>query len=140
MTLEPFEVEVFYDGDCPICSREIEMIRRMDRHARIRFTNIVAPEFDPRPLRLTMDELMAHIRGRLPDGSMIQGVEVFRRLYAAVGFRRIVAASRLPGISQLLDAGYAIFARYRLRLTGRCTNAESCARSTRVQGAQTPRM
>ena len=79
---------------------------------------------------------MAHIRGRLSDGTLIQGVEVFRRLYAAVGFGRAVAVSRLPGISQLLDVGYAVFAKYRLRLTGRCVNAESCARSTQgVQGA-----
>jgi len=69
---------------------------------------------------------MAQMHGRLPDGTWLQGVEVFRRLYAAVGFGPLVLLSRLPLISQLRDWGYAVFARNRLRLTGRCT-ATSCS-------------
>jgi hypothetical protein len=37
-----------------------------------------------------------------------------------VGFRRLVSLSRLPGVRHLLELGYRLFARYRLRLTGRC--------------------
>ena len=66
--------------------------------------------------------LMDRIHGRLPDGSLIEGVEVFRQLYAAVGFRRLVAMTRLPGVDQLLTLAYQAFARNRLRLTGRCVN------------------
>jgi predicted DCC family thiol-disulfide oxidoreductase YuxK len=40
-------VEVFYDGDCPLCVREIRMLRRKDRAAKIVFTDIAAPTFDP---------------------------------------------------------------------------------------------
>lgn len=52
--------------------------------------------------------------------------DIFRRLYAAIGFGPLVFLSRLPLISQLLSWGYTVFARNRLRLTGRCT-ATSCA-------------
>jgi predicted DCC family thiol-disulfide oxidoreductase YuxK len=69
---------------------------------------------------------MARIHGRLSGATWLQGVEIFRRLYAAVGFGPLVFLSRLPLISQLLNWGYAVFARNRLRLTGRCT-AKSCA-------------
>jgi predicted DCC family thiol-disulfide oxidoreductase YuxK len=69
---------------------------------------------------------MARIHARLSDGTWIQGVEVFRRLYAAVGFGPLVAVSRWPGISQLLDRAYAVFARNRVRWFGRCT-ANTCA-------------
>jgi predicted DCC family thiol-disulfide oxidoreductase YuxK len=69
---------------------------------------------------LSWGMLMARIHGRLPDGAMIEGVEVFRRLYVAVGFGRLVALSRLPVVSHFLDVAYLLFARYRLRLTGRC--------------------
>jgi predicted DCC family thiol-disulfide oxidoreductase YuxK len=48
---------------------------------------------------------------------------VFRQLYAAVGFGRLVAVSRVPGISHLLRLGYHLFAKNRLRLTGRCADA-----------------
>ena len=126
------EVEVFYDGDCPLCLREINMLKRWDRLGRIQFTNIASPEFNPATVGKTFDELMSQIYGRLPDGTLIQGVEVFRRLYTAVGFGTLVTMTRWPGISQLLSAGYSIFAKNRLRLTGRCHNG-ACAVPSKVE-------
>ncbi len=115
-----FDVEVFYDGECPLCMREIRMLMRRDRHHRIRFTDIAAQGFDAAEVGRSFRALMERIHGRLPDGTLIQGVEVFRRLYAAVGFPRIVAVSRWPGISHLLALAYSLFAKNRLRFTGRC--------------------
>jgi predicted DCC family thiol-disulfide oxidoreductase YuxK len=121
-----FEIEVFHDGACPLCAREIRWLRRLDRRGRIRFTDIADPAFDPASVGLTFEALMARIHGRLPDGRIIEGVEVFRQLYAAAGFRRLAAVSRAPGLARLLDLGYWLFARNRLRLTGRCLD-QQCA-------------
>jgi predicted DCC family thiol-disulfide oxidoreductase YuxK len=121
------DVEVFYDGDCPLCMREIRMLMGRDREGRILFTDIAAPSFDPADVGLDRASLMDRIHGRLPSGELIEGVEVFRRLYAAVGFGTAVALSRAWGISQMLDAAYRVFARNRLRLTGRCADGV-CAR------------
>lgn len=115
------DIEVFYDGDCPLCLREINMLRRWDRRERIRFTDIAADEFSAEEVGIEMPALMSEIHGRLPSGEIIKGVEVFRRLYAAVGMKWAVAVSRWPGVRQLLDVGYRHFARHRLRLTGRCS-------------------
>lgn len=136
MAAEPgFEVEVFFDGDCPLCVREIELLRKLDKATQhIRFTDIQAADFSPEAVGLTFPDLMRRIHGRLPNGQLIEGTEVFRRLYAAVGFRRAVAFSRWPGVSQLLDAAYALFAKNRLRLTGRCTD-EVCTVPTRRHAA-----
>ncbi len=115
------QVEVFFDGDCPLCVREINMLRRMDRgRGRIAFTDIARDDFDPSELGVSWATLMDRIHGRLPDGALIEGVEVFRRLYAAVGFGPIVSLTRLPGISRALDWFYLQFAKNRLKLTGRC--------------------
>lgn len=119
------DVEVFYDGDCPLCVREINLLRRWDKEQRILFSDIASAEFNPEILGIDYSRLMAEIHGRLPDGSIITGVEVFRRLYSAVGFRWPVTLSRLPLIKQILDLGYVLFARNRLRLTGRC-GSEGC--------------
>jgi len=121
-----FQVEVFFDGACPLCRREIAMLRRWDRHQRIRCTDIAASDFHAEALGQSQNALMAEIHGRLPDGTWIKGVEVFRRLYAAVGFGPLVFLTRLPVLSQILDLGYRLFARNRLKLTGRCT-AETCS-------------
>ena len=121
-----YDFEVFYDGGCPLCVREIGMLRRWDRRQKIRFTDIDAADFRGQDFGKSYDELMAQMHGRLPDGTWIRGVEVFRRLYSAVGFGPLVFLSRFPGISQTLDLGYTLFARNRLRLTGRCTT-DSCS-------------
>jgi predicted DCC family thiol-disulfide oxidoreductase YuxK len=117
-----FDVEVFHDGACPLCAREIRVLRNLDRRGRIRFVDIAAEGFDAASVGLPRETLMDRIHGRLPDGTLIEGVEVFRRLYAAVGFGPLVALTRLPGVRQLLDVAYHAFARNRLRLTGRCAD------------------
>ncbi len=101
------------------------MLQRLDRKNRIRFTDIAAPDFDSAAVGVSWEALMERIHGRLADGTLIEGVDVFRHLYAAVGFRAIVSITRWPGISHLLDIAYGAFARNRLRLTGRCSG-ESC--------------
>ena len=120
--MNDFDVEVFYDGACPLCLREINMLRRRDHRARIRFTDIAADGFDADAVGVTWDALMERIHGRLPDGTLIEGVEVLRRLYAAAGFAPIVTLSRTPGVAQLLNFAYHLFAKNRLRLTGRCAD------------------
>ena len=120
-----FEIETFYDGDCPVCVREVAFLRRLDRKKRILFTDIASEQFDPRVVGISWDDLMDRIHARLADGTVVEGVEVFRRLYAAVGFGPVVSLTRIPGISNLLDLAYRSFAKNRIRLTGRCTD-ESC--------------
>jgi len=115
-----YEIEMFHDGGCPLCQREVNLMRRLDRNrGRIRFTDIAAPEFDASVYGLSQGDFMARIKARRPDGTWIDGVEVFRALYTAVGFGFAVRATRLPGVSHALEAGYDVFARNRLRLTGR---------------------
>jgi len=124
--MNDFDIQVFYDGACPLCTREMKMLARRDRRGRIRFTDIAAAGFDAAIYGLSWTALMERIHGRLPDGTIVEDVEVFRRLYAAIGFARLVRVSRAPGISQLLGLAYRVFAKSRLRLTGRCAD-DACA-------------
>lgn len=122
-----FDVEVFFDGECPLCMREIRMLQRRDRQGRIRFTDIASPTFQPAEYGKDQASFMAKIHGRLPDGTWLEGVEVFRRLYTAIGFGALAGVTRLPGIAQLADLAYESFAKNRLRLTGRCVKDASGA-------------
>ena len=113
-------IEMFHDGDCRLCNREVAMLRRLDTAGRVKFTDIARPDFDPSAYGQDLETLLAEIHARRPDGSWIRGVEVFRQLYSAVGFGCFVKLSRLPVLSQFLGLGYRVFAKNRLRLTGRC--------------------
>ena len=114
------EITVLYDGDCPLCVREIEMLRRRDPEGlRAGFEDIAAEGFDAARYGRTHGELMARIHGVLPSGELVEGVEVFRRVYAAVGLGWLVAPTGWPLLRPVFDAMYRLFARNRLRITGR---------------------
>lgn len=107
------QIEVFFDGACPICSREMAMIRRLDQNHKIKCTDIAAREFDANAQGLDAGAVNREIHGRLSDGRVVTGVEVFRQIYSSLGFRRWVAWSRRPRVSRFLDYCYTIFAKYR---------------------------
>lgn len=136
MTDRTWEFRVLYDGECPLCAREIGMLRRLDAgRGRLDLEDIAAPGFDPARYGTTLHELMARIHGVLPDGTRVEGVEVFRRAYSAVGLGWLVAPTRWPLLRPLADAAYRWFARNRLRLTGRrdaCTSDRCAVHSSRV--------
>lgn len=134
-----WEIRILYDGECPLCSREVALLRRRDRgRGRIDFEDIADPSFDPAAYGLDARQVMARIHGVLPDGTVIEGMDVFRRAYAAVGLGFLLAPTSWPGVRTLADRAYAIFARNRLRWTGRadacedggCVRKEPSARST----------
>ncbi len=121
------QFQVFFDGDCPLCQREINWLRKKDRNKQIDFIDIAADSFDEITHGKPYDTLMAQIHGRDQDGNWITGVEVFRRLYQAAGYGGLVKLTRLPVIKQGLDIVYRVFAKYRTRLTGRFhANGNAC--------------
>ncbi|NBC10322.1 MAG: DUF393 domain-containing protein [Planctomycetes bacterium] len=115
----PFDIKVLYDGQCPLCRRELAMLRRLDKHERIAAEDIADPAFDASRYGLTYAQAMGRIHGILPDGTIVRDVEVFRRLYRAVGLGWLLGWTAWPGLRRVADAGYRWFARHRLRLTGR---------------------
>lgn len=119
---QAWTVQVFFDGDCPLCVREIAMLSRLDRKQRIWFTDIAPADFRAGDWGTTYADLSDRIRGRLPSGEWVEGVEVFRLLYGAIGLAPLIPLTRLPGVKQLLDFGYEKFAKNRLKWTGRCVD------------------
>ena len=90
--IPPFEV--FFDGQCPLCRREIDMIRRMDRRGQLILTDIASDSFEPESVPL--DQLMREIHGRVVGGPYVTGVEVFRQIYQRVGWGAVVGPTRWP--------------------------------------------
>ena len=120
-------LELFFDGDCPLCAREVRLLKRLDKRETILFTDIAGPDFNAGDYGRSEAEFNATIHARTPQGVWITGFEVFRQLYNAVGFGLLVRLTRIPGIAQMLEAAYRVFAANRLRLTGRC-DAKTCSR------------
>ena len=61
------EITFLHDGDCPLCAREVAMLRRLDRgRGRLGFDDIAAPGFDAARYGATHAELMARIAASPP--------------------------------------------------------------------------
>lgn len=112
---------MLYDGECPLCLKEISMLKKRDNgQDKISFVDIASPDYEPEEYGgVTYGKAMGRIHGLLPDGSVIQGVEVFRRCYDAVGLGWVYAMTSLKPIERIVNVFYDIWARYRLPLTGR---------------------
>ena len=79
-----FDIEVFYDGACPLCTREMKMLARHDRRGRIRFTDITASDF----------EVATYIGRR--DGWGLTAERRFGRGTEPLAVRRAAAAPPAP--------------------------------------------
>ena len=62
---------------------------------------------------------MGKIHAILPDGEVVTNIEVFRRLYEAVGLGWVFAITKIEPFGTLIDRVYDVWAQYRLPITGR---------------------
>lgn len=62
---------------------------------------------------------MERIHAILPDGTVVTDVEVFRRLYEAVGLGWVYSATKYEPVMNAANWVYGIWAKYRLPITGR---------------------
>ncbi|PSC73939.1 thiol-disulfide oxidoreductase [Micractinium conductrix] len=116
-----WRIEMLYDGDCPLCMREVEMLQRRDAAAgRICFVDIAAPDYDAaQHAGVTFEQAMERIHAVEADGTVIKDVEVFRRLYEEVGLGWVYAVTKNRTVEGLANKVYDVWAKYRLPLTGR---------------------
>jgi predicted DCC family thiol-disulfide oxidoreductase YuxK len=116
-----WKIKLLYDGDCPLCLREVNFLKKRDAdRGLVAFVDIAADDYSPEAnAGITFEAAMGRIHAVLPDGTVIQNVEVFRRVYEILGMGWIYAITKLPVIGALADWLYGIWADRRLQLTGR---------------------
>ena len=119
--LPQWKIKLLYDGECPLCVREVNFLQKRDRgRGLVSFVDIAEDDYDPAENGgVDFATAMGRIHAVLADGAVIQNVEVFRRIYEILGIGWIYAATKWPIIGPVVDALYGIWADWRLALTGR---------------------
>lgn len=114
-------IKLLYDGECPLCMREVNFLQKKDAgRGKVAFVDIAANDYNPEEnAGIDFETAMGRIHGILPDGTVIKNVEVFRRVYEALGMGWVYAITKLPVLGGLANFIYGIWADLRLRLTGR---------------------
>lgn len=107
-------VKVWFDGDCPLCRREIAFMRRLDRKDAIHFVD-VAGEGDP-SCPVDQSELLARFHAE-EDGAIVSGAAAFAAMWRAIPVLRplgLVARNRT--VLGMLERLYKAFLKVRPRL------------------------
>jgi len=117
--MKPYPLTVYFDGECPICRREIDLMKIFNRRERLQFIDFSTSSYRPTDHGLNQCDLGRVIHARWSDGSLISGVEVFREMWEAIGLAFLARFTRLSIINNLLIKAYAWFAKNRLWLTRR---------------------
>src|SRR4051812_20730755 len=60
------QLKILYDGECPMCRREMEWLKRRDKHGQLGLEDIAAPGFDPLRYGCTREQVFAGIHAVLP--------------------------------------------------------------------------
>jgi len=118
---DSWQIKLLYDGDCPLCLREVNFLRKQDAgRGLVKFVDIAADNYDPVAHGgVDFATAMGRIHAVLADGTVIKNVEVFRRIYSLLGMGWIYAPTRWPVVGPLVDKLYDIWADLRLQVTGR---------------------
>ena len=116
-----WKIKLLYDGDCPLCLREVNFLSKRDAdRGLVNFVNISDADYNPEDnAGVDYETAMGRIHAILPSGDVITDVEVFRRTYNILGMGWIYAATTWPVIGPFVDWVYARWAERRLALTGR---------------------
>jgi predicted DCC family thiol-disulfide oxidoreductase YuxK len=101
---------LYFDGDCPVCSREVAMYRRQPGADGVCWIDVARCEAADLGSGLTREAAMARLHLRRLDGRLVSGAEAFAALWQALP--RWSWLGRLLGSGaglRLLEAGYGAF-------------------------------
>ena len=144
-----WKIKLLYDGECPLCLREVNFLQKQDAgRGLVAFVDIAAENYNPEENGgISFAAAMGRIHAVLADGTILQNVEVFRQVYDILGIGWIYAATKWPVIGFLVDIIYEIWASWRLNLTGRpnlktilaerqkrleCNSSNRCSQSVKI--------
>lgn len=106
--------KVWFDGACPLCLREIAVMKRLDRGGAIDFVD-VSVSADP-SCPIDQSELLARFHAE-ENGRVLSGAEAFAAMWRAIPLLRplgLIARNR--AILGVLERLYIVFLRVRPRL------------------------
>jgi predicted DCC family thiol-disulfide oxidoreductase YuxK len=109
-TVDEPQVTVWYDNDCPLCVREISLMRRLDRRNAIDFVSIQGGSGCP----ISDDELMARFHARERGEPIVSGAAAFAAMWRAIpALRPLGLLARVPPVLWMLERMYLGFLRIR---------------------------
>jgi predicted DCC family thiol-disulfide oxidoreductase YuxK len=107
---------IFYDGNCPLCAKEMHKLKIADINNKITLENIHDAHFEQRFRHIKRSEAEAFLHGQTDSGAMIYGLDVTLTAWNSVGQHRWLNILKLPLINTFANMAYWVFAKYRKQI------------------------
>lgn len=105
---------VWHDDTCPLCRREIALMRRLDRRGAIQFVALASAPDAACPVDRAA--LLARFHAS-EDGRLLSGAAAFAAMWRAIPILRPLGlAARSPLVLSFLERMYLAFLKIRPRL------------------------
>ncbi|KAI3996325.1 hypothetical protein MKX01_026793 [Papaver californicum] len=133
-----WKIKMLYDGDCPLCMKEVNMLTERNKmYGTIKFVDISSEDYSPEDNQgIDYKTAMGTIHAIQSDGTVVTSVEAFRRLYEEVGLGWIYAITKYKPIAVVANAVYAVWAKYRMQITGRPSLEDVLEARMKKQGGE----
>ena len=106
-------IRILYDGNCPICCRKVNFLKKRDHEGKLCFSDIQITANLPVQTGIPMEQLEKQIHAVLPDGTIINRMDVIRAAYQETGLGWLAAPTGWPVLRPVFDALYGLVAKYR---------------------------
>ncbi|XP_010780803.1 uncharacterized protein At5g50100, mitochondrial-like [Notothenia coriiceps] len=119
---KPAGVKVLYDGQCPLCVKEIWFLKFMqtNRPEKVDFIDISLPDYDGGKYKGVSYEMAMEEMHVIDENDKIhRGVPAFSVMYNASGLGWVGRFLMWSPVRPLAEICYEAFARNRLKWTGR---------------------
>ena len=114
------KLTIFFDGECPLCKREVDFLHSRNKKGHLTFIDINNSDFFlDLKYAITYKQAMDRIHALKSDGSIIMDIKIFQEAYSLIGLGWIYAPTKLPILDKFIEFIYALWAKYRLKLTFR---------------------
>lgn len=110
----PAQATVYFDGDCPVCRREIAFYQRQPGAQQLCWVDAASCPAEALGPALARPAALARLHVRGADGELVSGAAAFVALWAALPrTARLARWLDRPAVIRLLDLAYTAFLRLR---------------------------
>ncbi|WLH37970.1 DUF393 domain-containing protein [Pseudomonas sp. FP2196] len=135
--LEPWPLTLYFDGECPLCAREIKLLRQHAVETRLCFIDLSHEDFDPAALGFTLKQMQSSLHARFDDGRWVKGLDATLWSWRAAGLGVWVAPLSWRLTRPLFAIAYRLFCHLRPHLawlphpdgSRRCHDSHSSCRT-----------
>jgi predicted DCC family thiol-disulfide oxidoreductase YuxK len=105
------ELIVWFDGGCPLCRAEIDLMRRLDRRSAIEFIDVAQ---DEAICPIDRSELLKRFHAQERRGPILSGAAAFAAMWRVIPLLRPLGLiAQWPPVLGLLELAYKGFLRVR---------------------------